>query len=595
MHVHPPSKQSTSTTPKESTHRKKVEKDAIQDTTNTTHVNVTRPYIQKKSPPIPSKQYHRKDDVGAIRHDSDVESMTSSAVSSLIHKFDAKQTQNPNQLKSKSQSHSYSYKKQPTAKRSQEEGESHLSTTEEDSIFLDSLARPLTDDEEEENAKKLYKPLTKRNNVSNISDKVAFSEPIIFEEAQHVHPHEQDLDVDYTRDYSNTISTMKERLETSRLSRRSEQTEWTEVDSDTGANDCSAGFFSRLTACNTNLNSKPLTDHCKPSELPMAHLAFMMKKNNRDRDSDTFPNDPSLAAMSEEESTLPPTPAVLVKQQPLGSTPSADSSITFRTYGAGTGMAQHKSFSEAETARSKASQTQYLEAIAKKAALSSLKNSNSNSNININSNKLHSHKDGSGNGDATSQVSQKSSSSEAWQAFLAKKNYNASGKLPSSSRARMSDTDMSKAAERFASSKVEEMMAAMSSQNGSDLDKKKSAHHILESISNPGSSSITAMHAERFLAQREKSAPFRQPQPQSQQQQGGAGAGVSNSKSRDTNIHIHTHTHAPMTRSQNIMRSHSRSKARPEYAEAAEKLAAARVEAMMSQMSGTSLDEGGEI
>jgi len=137
-----------------------------------------------------------------------------------------------------------------------------------------------------------------------------------------------------------------------------------------------------------------------------------------------------------------------------------------------------------------------------------------------------------------SQTSSRSSSSEAWQSFMAKK--------------KLGGIDTPKVAEQYAAGKVEEMMSAMS-KSTSDVGKKKTASDIIESLSNAGSSNITSKDAQRFLVQRDRKS------------------------------------------MKQAIRSRSASKARPEYAEAAEKLAAARVEAMMSALSGSGTKRGSEI
>ena len=484
---------------------------------------IKRDDSKKKSNEMEDKNIESK-----IKQMPSVES-SSTGFTSFLRRYDA-EAKETNKKKSR---------KRSSLKRIANREESDVSE-EEDSLFLDSLARTLTEDEDDAGTRQ-SKQNEERKNIPSIPERVAFNEGAVFKEAQ------QSQEIDLSSNHVSILSSVKERLEmhnNSRVSRASYssaastgRSKWEEVYSDTGANDCAGGFFSRLKACNV---SHGIGEDCKNDELPLAHLAFL-----RSSGTDTKNN------CKEEESismpTSPPTPEVLFKS--IEVKPSTDSSLTFRTFGENNlpQKNEKKSSIHTDTSKSVASHKEYLEKVARRAAQSSFHNSRVNKN-----------KDN----DTESHISHKSNTSEAWQAFLAKKNLKE--KLRSSSRPHGSEA--TSAAERFALNKVDEMIEAMAN-SGSEIRKKKAAHDIIDSISNTGSSVLSPLDADRFLAERERKAILR---------------ATSRPKSRSNSG----------SRSQSVVRSQSRPKPRPEYAEAAEKIAAARVEAMMSVMTNESIEEG---
>jgi hypothetical protein len=179
--------------------------------------------------------------------------------------------------------------------------------------------------------------------------------------------------------------------------------------------------------------------------------------------------------------------------------------------------------------------TAYLEALALKTAVSNKKKEDAKRNAT--SRKNGAEEDGlSDTGNSPSVVSSatEQSHSQAWQSFLERKKSN-SGRKTGSSAKSSSDNDVSRAAEKYATEKVEEMMANMPSPSESNRTNPKFQEYGGGQSSNRSDS----------------------------------GSSMMDSVSR------------------------GRTKKKSSSAKAAEDLAAARVEAMMMAMSSTKLDEGG--
>lgn len=320
-----------------------------------------------------------------------------------------------------------------------------------------------------------------------------------------------------------------------------------EVHSDTGAGDNCASFVQRMAACKST----------GKSDLPMAHLAFLMKKNPRsthhhkttsgDGPSSSGPPDVGVCrdgfcGDKKDAASVAATP-----NGGAGSTPDrSKSSNLFDNKAKSANSPGHRSIHESTFGRSVQSSLTFPE------------NEETRSTTNTSqTHYLESLASPNRSPSRTSDATTKSAKSEAWQAFLAKKRRGGDGASRPASRSRAADEEVRGAAELLASSKVDELMSSLN-QSDSSLAKKKHVSEMLETLSN--TSSITRSHAERFLAQRDKIALNR-----------------SSSKLR------------------NRSRSKSRSSSRPrtmsaETAKAAEKLASERVEAMMSAMSEATLD-----
>jgi hypothetical protein len=297
--------------------------------------------------------------------------------------------------------------------------------------------------------------------------------------------------------------------------------------SDTGTNVEQGSFLKRLQACAAPIMPRQFIGQTNDDSVPSAHLAFM--RSNQQGTGQ------AVAANRSSARYIPPNlcgrPDTIAEdsEEPLESPAASPSDEPRRSSSSKRGKQRSSPREVASEVRSVSSddgfgaKTSYLEAIAMKAAVSNPKRSGSRGR-------------GSDDRSRSSAVSDTSSSSrtkEKWQEFLDRK---AAGISPNKSRTesthqRPESSGVSRAAEKYAAEKVEEMLDAMS---------KKEGNGISQDVASPGAMSPYDLRQVRS----------------------------DGSKS---------------TRS--VTKKN-------ESARAAEELAAARVEAMMAAMTTHTLDEG---
>lgn len=325
--------------------------------------------------------------------------------------------------------------------------------------------------------------------------------------------------------------------------------------SDTGTAIEQGTFFKRLQACAAPIIPRQFLPSEEPKgDLPSAHLAFM--KSNPQPTSSTLSSGANSRSTKKKEipSSLLGRPDTILEDgdeaESSYQTPKSRSSSS-RNEGRSSSGKRNRQRSPKDTsdARSTASlssadgfgaRTSYLEAIAMKAAVSKPKRSGSRGKD----------RDERSRSSARSDVSSSSrrGGSERWQEFLDRK-----GASVSPTKARGDKSDVSKAAEKYAAEKVEEMMSVMATNPKS----KNRIEDMIEIHSSSGAPEIVSPYE---LAR------------------------SSGSRTKST---ISSGSRTKSTVSSGGMKANPH-----DSAKAAEELAAARVEAMMAAMTTTNLDEG---
>ena len=318
--------------------------------------------------------------------------------------------------------------------------------------------------------------------------------------------------------------------------------------SDTGTAVEQSSFMKRLSACAAPL-SRAFTQNTSGGALPSAHLEFMRTNpagqgSSPNKGSGRFvpaglcgrpdiitenedsEDDASKRSLTDNDTSPPTSPGSQILKEVKGRASSRGRSRPSPTKNVGSDMRS----SSSGTSDDFGARTSYLEAIAMRAAVSSKKKK---------SRRIQ-------DKDRQSVVSDDASGStfshsERWQAFLERK---ASQTASPPGSHTVSSTDVSRAAEKYASEKVQEIMEVMASRSKSTPKSWRDEDHTLDT-SYGDSSTASPLSPYRMAADGDRS--------------------ISTSK---------------------------KSKKKSESAKAAEELAAARVEAMMAAMTISNLDEG---